>query len=124
MLTVYDPETGLSFKLNHMSAGRHWDVEPDSLRDTLIMRKAFGVISWDIQVVYVQLPDGTWTMATMHNRAHGHNSILDNGFGGQNCVHFLRDMEEAQKNDPSYGVNNQKVLREAWYKLTGETITK
>lgn len=124
VLTVYDPETGLSFKLNHMSAGRHWDVEPDSLRDTLIMRKAFGVISWDIQVVYVQLPDGTWTMATMHNRAHGHNSILDNGFGGQNCVHFLRDMEEAQKNDPSYGVNNQKVLREAWYKLTGETITK
>lgn len=39
-------------------------------------------------------------------------------------MHFLRDMEEAQKNDPSYGVNNQKVLREAWYKLTGETITK
>ncbi|MBR6786372.1 MAG: SH3 domain-containing protein [Clostridia bacterium] len=124
ILTVYDPATGLSFKLNHMSEGRHWDVEPDSLRDTLIMRKAFGTISWDIQVVYVLLPDGTWTMATMHNRAHGYNVIPDNGFGGQNCVHFLRDMDEAQKNDPSYGVNNQEVLREAWLKLTGETITK
>lgn len=124
VLTVYHPETGLSFKLNHMSEGRHWDVEPDSLRDTLIMRKAFGVISWDIQVVYVLLPDGTWTMATMHNRAHGSNSIKNNGFGGQNCVHFLRDMAEAQQNDPSYGVNNQVVLREAWFKLTGETITK
>lgn len=124
ILTVYDPATGLSFKLNHMSEGRHWDVEPDSLRDTLIMRKAFGTISWDIQVVYVLLPDGTWTMATMHNRAHGYNVIPDNGFGGQNCVHFLRDMSEAQQNDPSYGVNNQEVLREAWLKLTGETITK
>ena len=124
VLTIYHPETGLSFKMNHMSEGRHWDVEPDSLRDTLIMRKAFGVISWDIQVVYVLLPDGTWTMATMHNRAHGSNSIKDNGFGGQNCVHFLRDMAEAQQNDPSYGVNNQEVLRDAWYKLTGETITK
>lgn len=122
ILTVYDPATGLSFKLNHMSEGRHWDVEPDSLRDTLIMRKAFGTISWDIQVVYVLLPDGTWTMATMHNRAHGSNDIKDNGFGGQNCVHFLRDMSEAQKNDPSYGVSNQEVLREAWYKLTGETV--
>ena len=122
ILTVYHPETGLSFKLNHMSEGRHWDVEPDSLRDTLIMRKAFNGMSWDIQVVYVLLPDGTWTMATMHNRAHGSNGILDNGFGGQNCVHFLRDMSEAQKNDPSYGVNNQEVLREAWYALTGETV--
>ncbi len=122
ILTVYHPETGLSFKMNHMSEGRHWDVEPDSLRDTLIMRKAFGVISWDIQVVYVLLPDGTWTMATMHNRAHGYNVIPDNGFGGQNCVHFLRDMSEAQQNDPSYGVNNQEVLREAWYALTGETV--
>ena len=123
ILTVYDPATGLSFKLNHMSKGRHWDVEPDSLRDTLIMRKAFNGMSWDIQVVYVLLPDGTWTMATMHNRAHGYNVIMDNGFGGQNCVHFLRDMAEAQQNDPSYGVSNQEVLREAWYKLTGETIT-
>lgn len=122
ILTVYHPETGLSFKLNHMSEGRHWDVEPDSLRDTLIMRKAFNGMSWDIQVVYVLLPDGTWTMATMHNRAHGDNAIKDNGFGGQNCVHFLRDMSEAQQNDPSYGVNNQEVLREAWYKLTGETV--
>ena len=123
VLTIYHPETGLCFKMNHMSSGRHWDVEPDSLRDTLIMRQAFGGMSWDIQVVYVLLPDGTWTMATMHNRAHGYNVIADNGFGGQNCVHFLRDMSEAQQNDPSYGVSNQEVLREAWYKLTGETIT-
>ena len=124
VLTVYDPASGLSFKLNDLSQGRHWDLEPDSLRDTLIMRKAFDGMSWDIQVVYVLLPDGTWCMATMHNRAHGTYTIVDNGFGGQNCVHFLRDMSEAQKNDPSYGVKNQEVLRQAWKELTGETITR
>lgn len=123
-LTIYDPDTGLSWQLKDMSQGRHWDVQPATLRDTLIMRKSFGKTSWNIEVVYVQLPDGQWSMATMHNRAHGYNTITNNGFGGQNCVHFLRDMSEAQANDPSYGVNNQEVLREAWYDLTGEKITR
>ena len=63
-------------------------------------------------------------MCTMHNRPHGSNTIMNNGFGGQNCVHFLRDMAEAEANDPSYGVENQNVLRDGWYKLTGEKITK
>jgi len=122
-LTVYHPETGLSFKLKNLSQGRHWDVEPETLRDTLLMRKAFDGMSWDIQVVYVLLPNNVWCMATMHNRAHHVYNIVDNGFGGQNCVHFLRTMSEAQANDPSYGVRNQEVLREAWKTLTGETLT-
>ena len=121
-LTVFDPATGLSFKLRNLSRGRHWDVESHSLEDTFIMRKAFNGMSWTIRVVYVQLPDGRWSMATMHNRAHGTNTIKDNGFGGQNCVHFLRDMSEAQANDPNYGVRNQESLRQAWYNLTGETV--
>ena len=49
-------------------------------------------------------------------------SINDNGFGGHLCVHFLRDMAEARKNDPNYGVNNQVMLRNAWKTLTGETV--
>ncbi|MBR5232175.1 MAG: SH3 domain-containing protein [Clostridia bacterium] len=122
-LTVYHPETGLSFKLKNLSQGRHWDVEPETLRDTLLMRKAFDGMSWDIQVVYVLLPNNVWCMATMHNRAHHVYNIVDNGFGGQNCVHFLRTMSEAQANDPSYGVRNQEVLRDAWKDLTGEDIT-
>jgi len=122
VLKVYDPETGLCFNLDDLSQGRHWDVEPASLRDTLIMRKAFNGMSWTIRVVYVFLPDGTWTMATMHNRAHGVYTIQSNGFGGQNCVHFLRDMSEAMQNDPDYGVSNQEELRKAWQTLTGEVI--
>ena len=49
-------------------------------------------------------------------------SIKDNNFNGQNCVHFLRDMDECAKNDPSYGVKNQKAIRENWKRLTGETV--
>ena len=120
--TVYDPNTGLGWKLVFYSLGRHADSQPATWRDTQIMNRSFGDTSWTIHPVYVMLPSGQWTMATMHNRPHLYGSINDNGFGGHLCVHFLRDMAEAQKNDPNYGVNNQVMLRNAWKTLTGETV--
>ena len=58
----------------------------------------------------------------MHNVAHGGQSIADNDFNGQNCVHFLRDMDEVTRNDPDYGVTNQVALRNGWRNLTGKTV--
>ena len=121
-ITIFDPNTNLSWKLVLYSLGNHADSQPATWRDTQIMNRSFGSTSWTIHPVYVMLPDGQWTMATMHNRPHLYGSITDNGFGGHLCVHFLRDMSEAQKNDPNYGVNNQVMLRNAWKTLTGETV--
>ncbi len=121
-LLIYDPTTHLSWNLRVMSCGRHADCEPASLRDTLIMFRALGQPSWTVHPVYVRLPNGEWTMATMHDRPHLSGSLSDNGFDGHLCVHFLRDMAEAQQNDPNYGVTNQNTLREAWKALTGETV--
>lgn len=120
--TVLDPNTNLSWKLVFYSLGRHADSQPASWKDTQIMNRSFGNTSWTIHPVYVLLPNGQWTMATMHNRPHLYGSITNNGFGGHLCVHFLRDMDEAKKNDPDYGVNNQVTLRSAWKALTGETV--
>lgn len=120
--TIFDPNTHLSWKLVFYSLGRHADSQPASWRDTQIMNRSFGSTSWTIHPVYVLLPTGQWTLATMHNRPHLYGTITDNGFGGHLCVHFLRDMAEAQKNDPNYGVNNQVTLRNAWKALTGETV--
>lgn len=120
---AYDPATGYSWTLRILSRGRHLDVEPASLEDTMIQKKSFGGTSWDVHPVYIQLPDGRWTLATMHDYPHGSITVLTNGFGGQNCVHFLRDMAEAQKNDPSYGVRNQEVLRSTWFSMTGITVS-
>ncbi|MBR3019697.1 MAG: peptidoglycan-binding protein [Clostridia bacterium] len=121
-ITIFDPNTNLSWKLVLYSLGNHADSQPATWKDTQIMNRSFGDTSWTIHPVYVMLPDGQWTMATMHNRPHLYGSITDNGFGGHLCVHFLRDMSEAQKNDPNYGVNNQVMLRNAWKTLTGETV--
>ena len=123
-LIAYDPETGISWTLRVMSRGNHADVEPLTAADTAAMNQAFGTKeSWGPKVVYVLLPDGRWSIASTHNVAHGGQTISDNNFDGQNCVHFLRDMDECMKNDPSYGVQNQEAIRKAWKELTGETVS-
>ncbi|MGN0755171.1 MAG: peptidoglycan-binding protein [Aristaeellaceae bacterium] len=122
-LLAYDPATGISWSLTIIARGRHCDVEPSTKADTAAMNAAFGnKVTWTPKPVYIRLPSGTWTVATTHNVPHGVNPIADNDFEGQNCVHFLRDMSETEKNDPDYGVTNQKALRQFWYELTGQTI--
>ncbi len=120
---IYDPATGISFTLHLYSLGNHADVEPMTADDTANMLAAFGgKTTWTPKFVYVRLPSGVWTVATMHDVAHGGQSIKDNNFNGQNCVHFLRDMDEVSKNDPDYGVTNQIALRKGWKALTGEVV--
>jgi len=123
VLQVYDPVTGYGWKLRVYSMGNHCDSEPLTAEDTVYMNAAFGgVTTWTPKAVYVKLPSGTWTIAAQHNVPHLTGSIANNNFDGHLCVHFLRDMDEASKNDPNYGVQNQKALRDAWKKLTGQTV--
>ena len=123
-LLIYDPSTGISWTLKLLSLGRHADAEPLTAADTEWMVKSFGgVNTWSQHAVYVRLPNGTWTIGATHDMPHLNGSNKSNNFNGHLCVHFLRDMAEAEKNDPSYGVANQKTIREAWKKLTGQTIS-
>ena len=122
-LIVFDPATNLQWTLKAYSLGRHCDSEPVTETDTKIMYKAFGnKNTWTPKPVYVQLPSGVWTLASMHNVPHLSGSISDNGFDGHLCVHFLRDMDECQKNDPNYGIQNQNAIRKKWKEMTGITI--
>ena len=121
-VVIFDPATSLSWNIKLYSLGRHADSQPASWRDTQIMNRSFGEGSWTCHPVYVQLPDGRWTLASMHNRPHLYGSITANGFGGHLCIHFLRDMDECKRNDPNYGVTNQNTIRNAWKALTGETV--
>lgn len=121
--TVYDPATNLQWNLRFYSLGHHADSEPLTAEDTATMFKAFGnKNTWTPKAVYVKLPTGVWTLATMHNVPHLSGSIKNNDFDGHLCVHFLRDMDECKQNDPDYGVQHQNAIRAAWKKLTGITV--
>ena len=87
------------------------------------MLKAFGgENTWNQKGVYVKLPSGVWTVGSTHDMPHMTGNVKDNDFNGHLCVHFLRDMSEAEKNDPNYGVSNQKTIRALWKSLTGEEL--
>lgn len=121
--TVYDPATGLSWKMRLYSAGNHADSEPVTAADSAIMYKVYGdQWTWSQRAVYVQLANGTWCIAAMPNMPHLSGSIEDNDFEGHTCVHFPRTMTECAQNDPDYGVSVQETIREHWKKLTGEEI--
>jgi len=123
VVQVYDPATGYGFKLRGISLGNHFDSEPLTAEDTLYMNAAFGgVTTWTPRPVWIQLPSGAWTMATMHNTPHLSSSIPNNNFPGHLCVHFLRDLDEAGRNDPNYGMQHQRAIRTAWLKLTGQVV--
>lgn len=123
-LLIYDPSSGLSWTVRVLARGRHCDAEPVTQQDTNTMVKAFGgKNTWNQKGVYVRLPDGRWTVGSTHDMPHQNGNIKDNGFNGHLCVHFYRTMEEAQKNDPNYGVSNQKTIRSLWKKTSGQDIT-
>ena len=122
-LLIYDPSTGISWNLKVHSCGRHCDAEPLTKEDTANMLKAFGgENTWNQKGVYVKLPSGVWTVGSTHDMPHMTGNVKDNDFNGHLCVHFLRDMSEAEKNDPNYGVSNQKTIRALWKSLTGEEL--
>ena len=123
-ILVYEPTSGISWTLRLYSLGRHADAEPLTAEDTANMVKAFGgTNTWNQKAVYVRLPSGVWTLGSTHDMPHLSGSISTNNFNGHLCVHFLRDMSECEKNDPKYGVANQKTIRSAWKALTGEDIS-
>ena len=119
---MYDPSSKKGYNIRVMSRGRHLDAEPITADDTAIMQSIFGITSWTPRVMYAQLPSGKWTMVATHNVPHDAQTIKNNNFNGHLCVHFLRDMNETQQNDPNYGVQNQNVIRKAWKALTGQEV--
>lgn len=122
-ITIFDPATHLEWTLRLYSLGHHADSEPLTATDTAIMYKAFGYTNtWTPKPVYVQLPSGTWTLATMHNVPHLNDSIKDNNFDGHLCVHFLRTLVECAANDPDFGITNQNAIRKKWKEMTGQDI--
>jgi peptidoglycan hydrolase-like protein with peptidoglycan-binding domain len=123
IVQVFDPVTKYTFNLKTLSPGRHLDAEPMTADDTRYMNAAFGgVTTWTPRPVWVKLPNGTWTLATMHNVPHLSSSVPNNNFNGHLCVHFLRDLSETQRTDPNYGMQHQKAIREAWKNLSGQTV--
>lgn len=95
-----DVKTGLSFRARRWAGAYHADVEPLTAADTAIMCRIYGVTSAQ-QIAEKNLYQRRPTWVTVGGRSFAasvygvpHNypqgdTIKDNDFNGQFCVHFL-----------------------------------
>ncbi len=85
---VKDVSTGLVFSAKEQSCGNHLDAEPLTAEDTAILKKINGgSFSWRRRAVLVKY-NGHVYAASIYSEPHGDNTILDNDYDGQFCLHF------------------------------------
>ena len=122
---VYDVKTGLVWWAHRWAGGYHVDAEPLTAADTAVLCKIYGVNSadeitekthWERRPCLVTI--GTRTFACSlygvpHNYPDG-DTISDNAFKGQLCLHFTNSKTH---NGKSVDSNHQKAIQEAydWY---------
>lgn len=95
-ITITDVVTGKSFNGRIQSTGYHADVEPRTAEDTKTMCAIWGVsdaksISYIRRAILVKatVNGTTYTYAaSMYGEVHGSQTIADNDYDGQFCVHF------------------------------------
>ena len=85
---IKDVSTGLIFSARRQSGGNHMDAEPLTAEDTAILKKINGgTFSWRRRAVLVKY-NGHVYAVSIYSEPHGTNTILDNNFDGQFCLHF------------------------------------
>lgn len=91
---VTDLETGKSFNVKRLYGRNHADAEPLTAEDTKIMKEIYGgKWSWDRRAVIITVYDKNKKTerkiaGSMNGMPHGGQSITNNNFKGQFCIHF------------------------------------
>ncbi len=115
-VTIYDPQTGVRYKVHLFSFGKHADGETPSAVDTALMYQVCGENLWTPHAVWVIFEDGTVYLASTHSHGHGVDHTAGNNLDGHICVHFPRLMYEAEETGP-YAVSHQKAILAEWERI-------
>ena len=131
--TVTDVKTGISFKVKRWSGSDHADVEPLTAADTAAMCKIYGVKTaqaisdknmWQRRSILVTIGTRSFA-ASMYGMPHNYpagDTIADNDFYGQFCIHFVnsklhggtsgknKTVDKDHQNAIMYAYNNAVTL--------------
>ncbi len=93
IIKVKDVRTGLIFNAKVLYGSHHLDAEPLTAADTAILLKING----GVEFKYYRRPmlvqyDGHVYAASIYSEPHGEQTIYDNNFEGQFCLHFYGSM--------------------------------
>ena len=102
--TVYDFNTGVSWKVKRTGGSKHADVEPISSTDTALYKQALGKYykNWRRQPCVVVI-DGYRIAGSYHGYPHGYDAIAGNNMTGHYCIHFKNSRTHcSNKIDPDH----------------------
>ena len=112
---IKDVSTGLIFSARRQSGGNHMDAEPLTAEDTAILKKINGgTFSWRRRAVLVKY-NGHVYAASIYSEPHGTNTILDNNFDGQFCLHFYGSKTHGtDRVDADHQKCVEQAMKAAW----------
>ncbi len=112
---VKDVKTGEVFRCKRWSGAYHMDVEPATADDTAILSKIYGGSwSWNRRAILV-LYKGHVYAASMNGMPHGSQTIKNNDFNGQFCIHFDGSTTHGSlRVDETHQMCVEKALNYTW----------
>ena len=112
---IKDVKTGKKWNCKVMYGTNHLDAEPLTKADTKIMKAAYGgSINYKRRAVLV-LYKGKVYAGSMYGVPHGDQTITDNGFNGQFCIHFKGSKTHgSDKVDADHQAAVEKALKAVW----------
>lgn len=89
---LYDIKTGLLMRIKRMGGLNHADVEPATMADTAkLLKIAGGAFSWNSHSC-ILIAGGKYVACAINTMPHGRQTIKDNGFDGQFCLHMVNSL--------------------------------
>lgn len=109
--TIYDIESGVFFNIKRMGGTNHADIEPATLEDTMkLYTICDGEYSWDSRPV-ILIANGKFVACAMNTMPHGDETIYDNGYDGQCCLHMVNSRTHGSD---KVNQSHQEAIREAY----------
>lgn len=109
--TLYDISTGISMRIKRMGGSSHADIEPATAADTeKLLKIAGGTFSWDSHAV-ILIANGKYVACAINTMPHGDQTILDNNYDGQFCLHMYNSKTHGSD---SVNSEHQKAILAAY----------
>ena len=112
---VKDVKTGLVFTAKRQAGANHLDAEPLTAADTAILKKINGgEFSYRRRPMLV-LYNGRVYACSIYSEPHGDDTVANNNFDGQFCLHFYGSRTHGTDNwDPDHKRCEEEALKATW----------
>jgi len=109
--TLYDIMSGQFIKVYRMGGSNHADLEPATAADTQTLYNICGgEYSWDSRPV-ILIAGGKYVACAINTMPHGSQTISNNGFDGQFCLHMINSRTHGSD---SVNSSHQEIIQLAY----------